>query len=326
MLKKWMPLTAAAAIGLVTLTGCTDHTKLKDSVTQALDKQQSMKAYTFKGSAELGLSDKLLNSPNLLTGGLLAMLRESTIDWSGAATLEPLQYESDLTITPKGSTSPIAIPVLIKDSKLYFNMPALNKTADEYYMVDLQQMSASGKSPITVDSLKNSSGVGVELGRLLLTDLDAKWFNEAKEPLKLADGTAAAQSIIIDITAKNEEALNAELKNKLPGLIDTLSTNGLLPTAKADQLKQAPDGAVKLHAPGQISLAIDDQGFIRDQVIDVAFTTTPAGGQSADNHIKLHQSFGAINQTPTFTKEVPGTIKNFDDILKQLGKAQAPAN
>ena len=89
----------------------------------------------------LAISDGLMKSANPLTNGLLSLIRESTITWKGISNVDPLQFQTDLRITPKGSTSPIDIPILIKDSKLYFNMPALNKTADEYYAIDLQKMS-----------------------------------------------------------------------------------------------------------------------------------------------------------------------------------------
>ncbi len=62
-------------------------------------------------------------------------------------------------------------------------------------------------------------------------------------------------------------------------------------------------------------VAIDDNGFIRDQTIDVGFTIT-MDGKAQDNHILLHQTYDAINQASPLTKEIPKNVKSFDEILK----------
>ena len=50
MTKKWITLTAITAISLVSLTACTDNTKVKEAFEQSLNKQSEMKSYTFDGS------------------------------------------------------------------------------------------------------------------------------------------------------------------------------------------------------------------------------------------------------------------------------------
>ncbi|MBD0379156.1 hypothetical protein [Paenibacillus sedimenti] len=317
MSKKWLTLTVAAAISVTSLTACTDNTKIKETALLALDKQKEMKSYTFEGSTTLSISDALMKSANPLTNGLLSLVRESTIEWKGISNVDPLQYQADLKITPKGSSSPIEIPVLIKDSKMYFNMPALNKTTEEYYAIDLQQMSQNSKSPLTLDSLKNTSHLTTSVAGLIFSGTDAKWYKQEKNPVKLADGTTAS-SINLEVTSKNEKELNAILQTKMPELISLLQNNGLLTADKAEQLKKSPASAVQIHAPSKLILAIDGQGFIRDESLDINFSITTAEGKTAANHISLHQTYDAINQATALTKEVPKNIKNFDEILKLI--------
>ncbi|TXK77130.1 hypothetical protein [Paenibacillus sp. N3.4] len=321
MAKKWITLSMVTAVSLVSLTACTDNTKIKEALDQSLIKQKEMKSYTFDGSTTLAISDAWMKSPNPLTNGLLSLLRESTIDWKGISNVEPLTFQTDLKITPKGSTSPFEIPILIKDSKLYFNMPALNKTADEYYAVDLQKMSQTGKSPLTVDSLKNTSQLSTALGSLLFGGIDAKWYKQEKEPFKLKDGSAA-KTISVELTSKNEKEINTLLQTKLPEFLGILQNNGFLAADKVEQLKTSGSMSIQLHAPGKMAVAIDDQGFIRDQTIDMNFSLAAVDGKKQDNHILLHQTYDAINQSTPLTKEVPKNVKNFDDILKLITPAK----
>jgi hypothetical protein len=316
MLKKWFTLTLAAAVGMATLTACTDNTKIKEMVAQSLTKQKEIKAYKFDGSLSLKLSDAIMASSNPLTNGILSLAKESQLDWNGASNSDPVQFESDLKLTPKGTTTSIAIPVLIKDSKLYFNMPAINKP-DEYYAVDLQKLSKDSKTPLNPDSLKNISQVSTALSSLFVNGVDAKWFEETKEPIKLKDGTSA-KSVTIAITKKNEKDFSALIQSKLPEFIQTLQTNGLISAAQAENLKNGPAKTLQVQAPGKLSLAIDDQGFIRDQALDVTFSITGANGTASSNQFSLHQAIDNINQAPAFTKEVPKNVKNFDELLKIL--------
>lgn len=319
MTKKWITLSAITAISLVSLTACTDNTKVKEAFQQSVNKQTEMKSYTFDGSTTLAISDGLMKSANPLTNGLLSMIRESTITWKGISNVDPLQFQTDLRITPTGSTSPIDIPILIKDSKMYFNMPALNKTADEYYAIDLQKMSGTNASPLTADTLKNTPQVSTALSKLIFEGIDAKWYKEAKDPIKLTDGTSA-KSIQVDLTTKNVKEINKQFQAKLPEFIRSLQTNGLLAADKAEALKKNGLASLALKAPSSMKIAIDDNGFIRDQSLDITFTVT-IDGKSLDNHIALHQTFDAINQGAPLTKEVPAKVKSFDDILKLLTPA-----
>lgn len=316
MSKKWITLTAVTAISLLSLTACTDNTKVKEAFEQSLSKQKEMKSYTFEGSTTLSISDGLLKTSNPLTNGLLSLVKESTMDWKGISNVEPLEFQTDLKITPKGSTSPFEIPILIKDSKLYFNMPALNKTPDEFYAVDLQQMSQNGKSALTLDTLKNTSQLSTALGNLVFNGIDPKWYKEDKAPVKLKDGSSA-KSISVELTSKNEKDINTLFQTKLPEFYGYLQNNGFLSADKAELLKKDQTSAIQLKAPSKMVVAIDESGFIRDQTFDIAFQMT-VNGKVQDNHIVLHQTYDAINKATPVTREIPKNAKNFDDILKLI--------
>ncbi|MBP1961413.1 hypothetical protein [Paenibacillus aceris] len=320
MSKKWITLTAVAAISLLSLTACTDNTKVKEAFEQSLSKQNEMKSYTFEGSTTLSISDGLLKTSNPLTNGLVSLVKESTMDWKGISNVDPLEFQTDLKITPKGSTSPFEIPILIKDSKLYFNMPALNKTPDEFYAVDLQQMSQNSKSALTLDTLKNTSQLSTALGNLVFNGIDPKWYKEDKAPVKLKDGSSA-KSISVELTSKNEKDINTIFQTKLPEFYGYLQNNGFLSADKAELLKKGQPSAIQLKAPSKMVVAIDDSGFIREQTFDIAFQMT-VDGKVQDNHIVLHQTYDAINKATPVTKEVPKNVKNFDDILKLIAPAK----
>ncbi|RTE07700.1 hypothetical protein [Paenibacillus whitsoniae] len=316
MSKKWIAGAALTTLSLVSLTACTDNTQVKETVQQSLTKQSEMKSYTFEGSTTLSIGNDVLKSANPLTNELLSLVKESTITWKGISNLDPLQYQTDLQITPKGSTSPFEIPILIKDSKMYFNIPALNKGTDEFFALDLQKLSAGSTGPLNADTLKNTPQVTTAMSKLVLDGLDAKWFKEANDPIKLKDGTSA-KSITIELTNKNEKEINTAIQAKMPEFLSTLQTNGLLTADKAEQFQK---NGLQLKAPGKIALAIDDQGFARDQSLDLTFLLT-VDGKPQESHVILHQAFDAINQNTPLTREVPAKAKNFEDILKFLAPA-----
>ncbi|NTZ18489.1 hypothetical protein EXW96_13170 [Paenibacillus sp. JMULE4] len=45
--------------------------------------------------------------------------------------------EATFTLTPKGAVSPIVLPILLKDNKMYLHLPAISPT-DEYIMLPLE--------------------------------------------------------------------------------------------------------------------------------------------------------------------------------------------
>jgi hypothetical protein len=313
---KWMTTAVLASLLVPLLGGCTDHQAIKQSVQQAIAKQNDMKSYKFSGSADLKLGASL-SAPagNPMTAAVLGSLKESVIEWSGVSSVEPVRLEADVKVTPKGSSTPFSLPVLIKDNKMYVSLPIVNKP-DEYYAIDLAQLGQSGSAPLTADNLKNTSKVTTALWAKFADALDANWFDQAKDPVTLPDGKPG-KAVSVAVTDKNAAELNALVNAKLPEIADVLQTNGFLSADQAAKWKAAKS-TIELHAPSKLTLLIDEQGFVRDVKLDLAFSLKGADGASFDNRTTLHEAYDEINQPPQFLRDVPAKTKPFDDVLKLL--------
>jgi hypothetical protein len=301
---------------LLFLTGCTDYKQLKADMLQAISKQEEIKSYGFAGSIELKADASLLGGTTPFTAALFALLKDSKVDYKGLTALEPSQMEAALTVTPTGGAA-IDIPVLIKDSKLFFHMPALNKD-DEYMGMPITNKPAAGAA--NTEALKNTGHLTSSINGQLLSGIDPNWLQTAKDPVTLADGTTAKR-ITLDINKKNATAFNEYWVQAIPGFIDLLKTNGLATGAALDSwqttLKQ-----VKFQEPSTIDMLIDNQGFIHEQKWNLTFT---ANNSTNVNHIIWTHTLSDVNKAPAFTKDIPAKLKSLDDLLKLLKPAPAVA-
>ncbi|MNC43802.1 hypothetical protein D3C75_926790 [compost metagenome] len=204
---------------------------------------------------------------------------------------------------------------MFKDNKLYLQLPLLGKQ-NESFSLDMAELSGlSGQAnPFTQESLKATGKLVSDAFRLLIADIDAKWFATA-EDLTLADGSKIPV-YRLDITEKNKSEIEAAIKGKLPELIDRLSAAGISGETQIQAMKSSAAGFV-LYAPGEISVAVDQTGYVRRENLQLAFSGAGAGA-SAQNSIKLEQSFADINGTPSFKQEPPANAKSLGDILKLL--------
>jgi hypothetical protein len=300
---------------LLLITGCTDYKQIKTDLLQAVTKQEQVKSYQFQGSIELKADASLLGAQTSpFAAALFAFLKDSKMDYSGLTALEPSQMEAALKVTPTGGSS-IDIPVLIKDSKLFFRIPALNKD-DEYLVLPItNQPSAAGGS---TEALKNTGHLASVFNGQLFNGISPEWLQTSKDPVKLADGTDAKR-ITLDINSKNEQAFNEYWNQAIPGLLDLLKTNGLASAAALDgwqtTLKQ-----IKFRSPSSLQFLIDNQGFIHEQKWSLTFT---ANGSSNENHLIWTQSLSELNKPPVFTKTVPDKQKSLDDLFKLAKPAPA---
>lgn len=314
--RKWMTTAVLASLLVPTLSGCTDHNAIKQSVQQAIAKQKEMKTYKFSGSVDLKLGAGLpVPDGNPMTAAVLGSLKESTIEWTGVSSVEPVRLEADVKVTPKGSSTPFTLPFLIKDNKMYVSLPLINKP-DEFYAVDLTQLSQGGASQLSVDNLKNTSQMTTALWSKLADAIDAKWFDQAKDPVTLPDGKPA-KAFTVTITDKNAAEINAAINAKLPEIADLLQTNGMIGEGLAAKWKAAKT-AVELRGPSKLTLLVDEQGFVRDEKLELVYKLKGADGAASDNQTTLHEAYEQINQAPQFQKEVPAKTKPFDDVMKLL--------
>ncbi|NOU95426.1 hypothetical protein GC093_19665 [Paenibacillus sp. LMG 31456] len=312
--SKWK-ITARASLLSAALvlfvTGCTDYKQIKADLLQAVSKQEEVKNYRFAGSIELKADAALLGQANPFAAALFAILKDSKIEYTGITALEPSsQLETSLKVTPTGGTA-IDIPILIKDSKLFFHMPALNKE-DEYMVLPIQASSSS------TEPLKNTGHLTATLNQQLLNGVDPNWLQPTKELITLADGTAANR-ITLAINSKNEKAFADYWDQSLPGFLELLKTNGLATGASIDSW-QATLKQIKFKAPTTLDMLIDNDGYIHEQKWNLIFT---AGGSTNENRIVWTQTLSEINKKPAFTKEIPAKQKSLDELLKLT--QQAPA-
>ncbi|OXM86073.1 hypothetical protein [Paenibacillus rigui] len=318
--KKTRTGLIVATLCLSMLTaGCTDTAQLKQDMLQAAAKQEQVTSYRFNGSLQLKADATLLGQSGPMALALFSLLKDSKLEYSGLTAMEPSRMESDLKVTPAGGTA-IEIPVLIKDSKLFFHMPPLNKP-DEYMMLPIaaaKSAASAGSSPAGPESLKNTGRVTSDLSKKLWEGVDPKWLTSPKETVQLSDGSPG-KKITLNVNSKNEKAFNDYWSTAVPGLIDILKTNGLAGSANAEAwtntLKQ-----IKLKAPSAIDIVIDNQGFIREQRWDLTFTS---GSSTNENKLLWTQSLTELNQAPSFTKETPAKQKSLEELLKLIKPAAA---
>lgn len=295
---------------LLLITGCTDSKQLKTDLLQAVTKQEQVKSYQFKGSIELQADTSLFGGQiSPFTATLFAFLNDSKINYSGQTALEPSQLEAMFNITPTGGSN-IDIPVLIKDNKLFFQIPALNKV-DEYMMFPIT--SKPNTAVDSTESLKNTGHLASTLNEQLLNPMNSEWLTASKDPVTLADGTTAKQ-ITLDINSKNEQAFNDHWNQAIPGFMELLKSNGLASDASLDGW-QATLKQIHILAPSSLQFSIDNQGFIHEQQWNLTFT---ANGSSNTNHLLWTQSLSELNKPPVFTKEAPAKQKSLEELLKLI--------
>lgn len=313
---KTLLLGAVLAIA-ATAAGCTKEPDLaKEKMEQAFLKQSEVSAYSFTGKASLNIQIPAAGTgKNLIGAAFTDMLTKGDLEWSGAAAYNPVRLEAELKSTPKDSGTALTLPLLFKDNKLYLQLPLLGKS--ETFSLDMAELSGlSGKTnPFTQENLKSSGKLVSDGFRVLIADIDAKWF-KTEEAASLSDG-GKAQVYRLEITDKNRSEIEAAIKGRLPELADLLSAAGLAGEAQVQALKSSAAGFT-LQAPGTMTLTVDQTGFIRRQTLELAFGFPGTGGQAAANSVKMEQSYGDVNGSPAFKQEPPANARPLGDILKLL--------
>jgi hypothetical protein len=300
---------------LLLLSGCIDYKQLKTDLISAVAKQEQLKSYQFKGSIELTADASLLSGAvSPFAAALFAFLKDSKIEYNGISLLGPAQMEATFKVTPTGGSS-TDIPVLIKDNKLFFHIPALNKE-DEYLVLPLANK--PGATAGNSDAIGNTGHLITSLNAQLLNGINPDWLQNSKDLVTLADGTTSKR-ITIDINKKNEQALNDYWNQSIPGLLEVLKTNGIILTASSDAWQHALK-QIQFRTPTTISFLIDDQGFIHEQNWNLSFSVN---GSTNMNHLNWTQTLSDLNKVPAFTKEIPSKQKSLEDLFKLINPAAA---
>jgi len=315
-LKLIVPLVLACTI----LTSCTDVTKTKQEVQNALTKQIDMKNDVFSGTIDLDLGNLIPQSTNnnTITNSLIGILQNSKITWQGVENTNPLQMEVDIKATPAALGTTLDLPILLKDNKLYMNIPLLN-TQGKYFSVDLgTDGSGNGqKDALTPDSLKSVTQVTYQISSMLVTDLDPKWFTQVDEPTALK-GAQQSNTIIVNIDDANKAEFSKIVQANFPSFIDTFAKSGIITPNQAVLFKQQNITSLQVQSPSKIAITIDESGFIRTFSIQMNFTLHDAAGTAVKHHINLQQSYEQINQNPKFSMPIPSETMPLSDVLKML--------
>jgi hypothetical protein len=303
------------------LTGCKEQTHYKQDAQAALTKQTEMKNYAFAGNTDIDLGNLIPQTKdnNPITSNLIGILQNSSLEFKGVANTEPVRLEVDLKAKPAVLTgAAIDLPIILKDNKLYLNIPLLSQK-DEYFSIDLTKLGSANdpKSPLSPDSLKNASQIAASISNLIMGDIQEAWIKKSKDVLTLPDGSKAA-TLTIEADDKNKAALSATFQAKLPEIVNTLQKNGILSADQATKLKENNFQSVQIEVPSSIVLTIDEAGFIREQQVKLTFSIKDAAGTAAAHHLNFKITYDQINKNPAFTKVIPAKIKPFEDILKLL--------
>lgn len=303
------------------LTGCKEELHYKLDAQTSIAKQIEMKNYAFAGNADIDLGNLIppAKDGNAITANLLGILQNSSIEFKGVANTAPVQLEVDLKAKPVAlAGASFDLPIILKDNKLYMNIPLLSQK-DEFFAIDLTKLGSTEnfKNALTPDSLKNISQISSTISKLIMDDMQEDWFKKTKDELVLQDGSKAS-TLTINVDEKNKAAISTVFQAKLPVIISTLQTSGIITAEQAAKINQNNYSSVQIEMPSSIALTIDQSGFIRDQSIKLAFSIKDAAGAAATHHLNLKQTYDQINKNPAFTKEIPSKIKPFEDILKLL--------
>ncbi|MFS0839585.1 hypothetical protein [Paenibacillus sp. 1P03SA] len=326
MFKALISLSIAAAIPAVLISGCSDREAAKAAVKGALHKQAEMNAFAFEGAADLHLDGLAAGDSSTLSGQFFSFLQDSRLEWKGAASLNPIRWESDLKAASRSGSAELTVPLLFQDNKLFFHMPLLNPE-NEYFVTSLglpPESPASAGDKRGADSKPSASPVperlsrlSSDLSKLLEEGADEAWFERDGE-VKLADGSDA-WSYTASVTRMSAGAWNKKLQEKLPRLLEVLESNGLITETQAAQFRRSAS-SFKLSAPGKWTVVVDKEGFLRKLEMDFKFTG-PGGNKSSASAqtFSFRQTFDAVNRVPEFRKPLPRQTKSVDEVLKRLG-------
>ncbi|WP_442603743.1 hypothetical protein [Paenibacillus sp. KN14-4R] len=316
MFKKWLSLALVTVLMSSLLIACTDNKAIQTTVLQGIAKQSEIKSYTFEGTADVKIGDGLIPASNPLTQTFINVFKESTLKWNGVTNADTAQFESDINVTPKGGTEGFNIPILIKDNKLYFHMPAINKP-EQYYSIDMATSGKNATGAVAPEALKNATTTFSSIYKSIASSVEPKWFQEEKAAVNLKDGTSG-KAYNIEINEKNEKAVNEMIQSKNSELYDSLKNSGIVSAEQIDKWKSQNQPKITIQAPSKLRLVIDDKGFIRDQTLDLNLAITAAEGNPNKISFNIHQLFNDVNTQPPFKKEIPKDVKNFDEIIKLL--------
>lgn len=287
---------------------------LKQIALAALSKQMDIESYQFQGSLNIKLGAiPMTRDAHPLTTALWALIKESQWEWSGIIDHNPLSLEAEYRMLPSGVTQPVIAPLLLKDNKLYFQLPIIN-VDDEYYMANLS-------NPTSQDNpLPELSTI---IASALFETLDSNTMSKKTIPVEDPDPTidqASHTVITLEVSEAHEETATEAFRTAISEYMNQFILSGQLSVDQAGSIIPWEQMNISVDSPLKIDMTIDTTGYIRQIDIDMRIVTSTEGSTASDHHVVLTQSFDHINEPISFTKDIPTNIRAFDDVLQFIKK------
>ncbi|MBD2861794.1 hypothetical protein [Paenibacillus oceani] len=300
-----------AAVALL-FSGCSDGVKEKEAVQQAIRKQSEIQQFRFSGSGSFGWDTPgaaSSSASNLLTTALAGAVNGAQLEWSGIASYNPVRLETNVQMTTRSGNS-FQIPFLIKDNKMYAQIPLLNKK-DEYYSFDLAKPAGSSSpGALPSDALARTRDEMTRMLDSLLSGVEPKWFKEDK-----LDDAGAGKQYSIEITEANAAELSKQMEAGLDGW------TGQLQAITGGTWSGPPKLAgMQLQAPGYIRLGVNPESFLEQISLDLNALPAASSPAPGTYRFKLDYSLSDINEPISFEQNVPAAVKPFEDLWKLLPK------
>lgn len=292
------------ALGLIfilfsLLVGCKADEQLDDTVKtelqQILALQADINNYQFQGSADLQIdATQFISGDNPLTASFVSNLLNSTITWHGTVQSDPEQLEMDLVIAPQGLATTIEIPIIIKDSKLYFRIPLIQADETEHFIVELNE-----------ETLQQGSSLWSDTAYSILNAISPQWYERLDQQ----------STIRISLTEDNHSEIFTSFFEILPAIIEQWEDSRLLSVEQSTELQNSISVAAEefiqsivIDEPGQLSITWNDQNYITLYSLQLFIS----------NHaIDIHHTIKNVNEAPSFVKEIPteDVLRPFQDIF-----------
>ncbi|WP_010270154.1 hypothetical protein [Paenibacillus senegalensis] len=297
-------------LGAALLTSsCAEKVNWKEQAITALSKHEEITSYTFTGRADLDINHEAKTTSNPIVDSLQQSLLQGSLSWEGTAALSPLRIEATFAAGAAVESSAMKLPVLFADNSLYVNIPLINKP-EEYFQIEFAELAqlTGSDSALTDERLKQTAHLFAELHSELYSSVEERWFSRLDAEESNPDGSFR---IGIEITEENQEELSLVIRDHWPGIVDTLHAYGLLSQEQTTEWREKGQ-SLTLHAPGQLSVEINGEGYASSQRLDLTYSWDEGSPQT----IRLEQSYDDINQNPQFQKEIPEQALPFSQVLR----------
>jgi len=328
--RRSLRAAAVAAAVLALVAGCertpardyaAEGAAWKSKIAEAYERNDALNNYRFDGSIAFG-ADDATSAGETAPAAFLPMLRDG-LSWSGVLYREPLRLEADVRVGPDGAAPARTIPLLAQDGTLYVSVPAVNAEG-EYFAVALDK---ADDGPLPVSPLLTAAGAFDDLAEHVIARVDPEWIRTPDDAAPAEGGDAAADDgraepsrFVVEVTADNAEHLASAFRDGFATWAESLP-----PELGANALGLTGEETFRLAEGGTIALALDENGFLVDQSVELAIER--GAGAEADanleNAVPSEKFSYAVrlsepNGAPDMTRSVPNDVIPFENVLAFL--------